>query len=388
MPVDKYVRDGDRLLRCGFTTGSAAAMAAAGAAELLLTGHAPDVLRLTTPKGVAVDAVPEFCELRGSAAVCAVRKDGGDDPDATDGAEIVAVVQKSNTGFQLDGGRGVGRVTRPGLDQPVGQAAINSVPRQMIRDAAQRAAQKAGYAGGFSVVIEVPKGESIAEKTFNPHLGIEGGISILGTTGIVEPMSRQAFVDTLNLEIRQHAAEGERRLILVPGNYGADFLHENGLDALGVPVVKFSNYLGEALDAAVGEGMHQVLVVGHIGKLIKTAGGIFNTHSKVADGRREIFTAHAALCGASRGVCEQLMAADTTDACLAILKRAELADAVMESVTGALDRSLRRRCPAAGGILFSKVYGRLGTTPLAKEYERIWRTEPAAASASDPATRN
>jgi len=119
-----------------------------------------------------------------------------------------------------------------------------------------------------------------------------------------------------------------------------------------------------------------------------TAGGILNTHSKVADGRREIFTAHASLCGASRGVCEQLMAADTTDACLAILKRAELADAVMESVTGALDRSLRRRCPAAGGILFSKVYGRLGTTPLAKEYERIWRTEPAAASASDPATRN
>ena len=224
MAFEHYVRSGAKRLRCGYTTGTCAALAASGAAELLLTGSAPGTVGLRTPKGLFVEVEPDRCETDGTAAVCAVKKDAGDDPDVTDGLLVCARVERTASGIEIDGGVGVGRVTKPGLDQPVGAAAINRVPREMIRAALEHVCAETGYGGGLNVTIFVPEGEAAAEKTFNPMLGITGGISILGTSGIVEPMSQQAIVDTVAIQIRQAAATGSKRLILAPGNYGLDFL--------------------------------------------------------------------------------------------------------------------------------------------------------------------
>ena len=376
MSFEHYIRNGNRRLRCGYTTGSCAALAAAGAAELLLTGQAPETLTLLTPGGLRIETTPVFCRMEGDRAACAVQKDAGDDPDVTDGILIVATVGRTAEGITIDGGEGIGKVTRPGLDRAVGEAAINSVPRRMIFTAMEMLCDELNYPGGLQVVISAPEGRKIAKKTFNPMLGIEGGISILGTSGIVEPMSEQAIVDTIALEIRQKAASGSRRLIFCPGNYGLDFLSKEmpGLEA--IPRVKCSNYIGDALDLAILEGMEEVLLIGHVGKLVKLAGGIMNTHSRMADCRRELFCAHAALCGADRIICESLMQQVTTDGCLEILKNAGLCKPVMESLLREIQTVLERKSGGAcrfGAVLFSNVYGLLGKTAEAEMLLREWR---------------
>ena len=254
MSFEHYLRSGTRLLRCGYTTGSCAALAAMGAARLLLTGERPETLALVTPKGLRVEICPSRCGLEGNAACCTVIKDAGDDPDVTNGIEISALVKKTEQGIEIDGGRGVGRVTKPGLDQPVGNAAINSVPRKMILAAVESVCAACGYGGGLSVIIEAGGGEEIAQKTFNPQLGIVGGISILGTSGIVEPMSEQALLDTIALEIRQAKTADHKRLILTPGSYGMDFLTGKLPELKEVPRAKCSNFIGDAIDMAVLEG--------------------------------------------------------------------------------------------------------------------------------------
>ena len=378
MAFEHYIRSGQKLLRCGYTTGTCAALAAAGAAQLLLTGRAPDHLTLRTPKGLRVTVEPEFCRLCGEhAAVCGVAKDAGDDIDVTDGLVIVATVTPSPTpGVSIDGGAGVGRVTKPGLDQPVGAAAINHVPRQMIQQQVLAVCEGTGYDAGLTVTISVPGGEEAAKRTFNPQLGVQGGISILGTSGIVEPMSEQALVDTIAVELRQAAATGSSRLILTPGNYGADFLHAQGLDALGIPVVKCSNFIGDALEIGAGLPFAHVLLVGHIGKLVKLAGGIMNTHSRYADCRTELFCAHAALCGADAATCHALMDAAATDACLDILDAAQLREPVMASLLTAIQTHLDRRAAGAfkvGAVLFSNRNGPLGQTKTADTLLKLWK---------------
>lgn len=375
MSFDHSVRSGQRLLRCGYTTGTCAALAVQGATRLLLTEKSPGLLSLLTPKGWEVSVCPDAYGTLQNAAFCSVRKDAGDDADCTDGLPITATVSKNEEkGITIDGGAGVGRVTKPGLDQPVGAAAINHVPRQMIRQQVEAVCREAGYDGGVSVVISIAGGEEAARRTFNPQLGVKGGLSILGTSGIVEPMSEQAIVDTIALEIRQHAAES-KRLILTPGNYGTDFLHGQGWDGLGVPVVKCSNFLGEALDCAAVEGIDQLVLVGHIGKLVKLAGGIMNTHSRYADCRTELFCAHAAICGADSSVCRALMEAATTDACIEILDSVHLRDKVIHSLLEAIQNHLEHRIGAAcriGAVLFSNQYGLLGATQPAKEMLQQW----------------
>ena len=376
MAFEHYIRSGQKKLRCGYTTGTCAALAAAGAARLLLTGTAPESVRLLTPRGLVVEVALEECRLVGGAAYAAVVKDGGDDIDVTSGHRIAAQVEKIASGIEIEGGEGVGRVTKPGLEQPVGAAAINRVPRQMIAAALEEACAESGYAGGLRAVISVPDGAEIAKKTFNPMLGIEGGISILGTSGIVEPMSERAIVDTIALEIRQAAANGARRLLLTPGNYGMDFLRRSGVDTQGIPCVKYSNFIGDAIDIAVTEGFESALVVGHIGKLVKLAGGIMNTHSRVADCRSELFCAHAALCGADQTLCRALMEAVTTDECIALLDGARLREAVLESLLAAVQRHLDYRAAGAirlGAVTFSNEYGLLGCTEGAKELLRQWK---------------
>ena len=380
---EHYVRSGQKLLRCGYTTGTCAALGAAGAARLLLTGREPETVALRTPKGIVVEVAPIYCRSTDTGAACAIRKDGGDDVDVTTGLPVVAsvVLEPDAPGVRILGGEGVGRVTKPGLDQPVGEAAINHVPRQMIAEALEREAENAAYTGGFAVTISVEGGAETAKRTFNPHIGVEGGLSILGTSGIVEPMSQQAILDTIQLEMNQAAlraknAPGPRRLVLAPGNYGLDYLASALPQFERFPVVKTSNFIGDTLDMAATAKFEEVLLVGHVGKLVKLAAGVMNTHSHTADGRAEVFCAHAALCGARREVCAALMDAATTDACLDILDGAQLRGPVLESILAAIQMHLDRRAGGAfrvGVVLFSNQHGPLGETKTAKELMQEWQ---------------
>ena len=377
--LELYIPVGRQKLRCGYTTGTCAAAAAAGAAARLLTGETLPAVRIITPAGVAVEAeLLQHAAGEGWAA-CAVRKDGGDDPDVTDGALIFARVERTDTpGIIIDGGEGVGRVTLPGLDQPVGAAAINSTPRRMIGEQMEAVMAKAGYTGGLRAVISVPEGEALAKRTFNPRLGIVGGISILGTSGIVKPMSEAALLDSLYLEMDQRRAAGTEDLLLTPGNYGESFARE----VLGLNLDRWcmcSNYLGAAIDHAAGAGFRSVLVVGHLGKLIKAAAGCMNTHSKTADARRETLTAHAALAGADRALLRALFDSPTTDAGVELLKQAGLLGPVMASIGEALDGQLKRRAGEGltiEALFFSNQYGILGKTPGAERLLALHRAAP------------
>ena len=293
-------------------------------------------------------------------------KDGGDDVDATHGLPVCARVEAAaGEAVLLQGGPGVGRVTRPGLDQPMGEWAINRVPRQMIREAVDAVRRELDEPGGLRVTISVPGGEAAARRTFNPRLGVEGGISILGTSGIVEPMSVQAIVETTALELRQAAAGGARQLVLTPGNYGMEFLARGGVALPAeVPVVRCSNFIGEALDGAGAEGFSAVLLVGHIGKLVKLAGGMWNTHSRYGDCRMDILTACAAAEGLHGGAAVEMLRCATCDDALRLLKEQGLYDAVLHRLAGRIDDMMHYKCGdmEAGAILFSKEYGYLCET--------------------------
>lgn len=374
--LERYINVGTKQMRCGYTTGTCAAGAARAAAEALLAGAFPASVVVATPAGIDVELDVERPEKDGSWACCAVRKDGGDDPDVTDGALVFSKVSLSEQpGVRIDGGVGVGRVTRPGLDQPIGAAAINSVPRAMIASQVEQAARAYGYSGGMDVEISIPAGAELAQRTFNPRLGIVGGISVLGTSGIVRPMSEASLIGSLEIEMRQLAQEGNRHLLLAPGNYGRDFAR----DVLGLSVencVQCSNYLGEALDRAVTLGFQTVLVVGHVGKLAKVAAGNMNTHSRVSDARRETLAAHAALAGASRKLVAAIMDSGTTDEIFDLLDREGLVEQVMATLVERLETQLERRTLgrlAIGAIVFSKTRGELGSTSHAHEIIQFHR---------------
>lgn len=363
--MEEFVVRGQTALRCGYTTGSCAAAASRAAAELLLTGQAPAAVRLNTPKGMTLTLTPEDVHWENGAAVCAIRKDGGDDPDATSGARIYAAVSRAASGITIEGGEGVGRVTRPGLACPVGAPAINPGPQAQIRAALTETARVHDYEGGFSAVISVENGAELAKQTLNVHLGVVGGISILGTSGIVEPMSETALMDATHIEIDSVYAAGQRIAFLCPGNYGADFAR----DKLGLELekaVKCSNFIGDALDYAVYKGFPDILLVGHAGKLVKLAAGVMNTHSAVADGRQEVFTAHAALCGAPPEILTGLMDSVTVDACIALLDEAGLRAPVLARIGNEIEARLSRRLRGRARIeyiMFTNQYGVLAQSP-------------------------
>ncbi len=300
----QYAEKNGKHLRRGFTTGSCAAAAAAAATQMLLIGESVKEAEIRTPGGPVFRAQILEQKIRykngqeqGTSspvwAGCAVRKDGGDDPDITTGTLIAAEVSWSEEpGITIDGGKGIGRVTKPGLDQPVGAAAINHVPREMITANVGRVldAWQEGHTDtppGLRVIISAPEGESLAARTFNPKLGITGGISILGTTGIVEPMSDRAVVETIRAQMSVLKAAGDRFAVMAPGNYGLAFLTQKyGLQE--DRVVLISNYAAEAAEMAAEIGFEGILLAGHIGKLVKIAGGARNTHSMYGDRRMEI----------------------------------------------------------------------------------------------------
>ncbi len=365
-------------MRRGYTTGSCAALAAQAAAKTLLTGRMQDRASILTPKGVVLTVDVEDGRLGADWASCAVRKDGGDDPDATHGTLVYARVTKTGeAAITVDGGEGGGRVTRRGLDQPVGAAAINRVPREMIGEAVSAVREECGYGGGLSVVVSIPEGVALAARTFNPQLGIEGGLSVLGTSGIVEPMSTQAILDTIAVEMEMHRAEGAQDILLTPGNYGADYLAARPELAVR-PVVKCSNFIGEALDLAAGKGFSSVLLVGHIGKLVKVAGGIMDTHSRVADTRMEVLALQAALAGGDGALLRRILDCPTTDAALDLLMEQGLRETVMAGVLAQADRYLERRTKGAfavGTVMFSNVHGDLGVSPGGQRILERWGEE-------------
>ena len=372
LAFEQYLQRGRQKLRCGYTTGACAALAAKAAAKMLLTQQMAQEETLVLPKGLAVTVPIEEAAFSPSFASCAVRKDGGDDCDATHGLLIYARVSPcAHPGVEIDGGQGVGRVTRPGLNQPVGAAAINSAPRRMIREEVEAVCRNLDYQGGLSVVISTPGGEAVAQKTFNPVLGIEGGISILGTSGVVEPQSLQALLDTIQVELKMHAAAGCKEVIFTPGNYGEDFLKAHP-PVREIPVVKISNFVGDSLDFAVEMGFTQVYLVGHLGKFVKLAAGVMNTHSRYADGRREVFAAHAGMAGANQNCICQLMEAPTADQCLAILEDAGLREPVLDSIFKQILYHTRRRADGVQveAVVFSNQSGALA---YSEEAGRLFR---------------
>lgn len=372
--METYVYKNQKWMKRGYTTGTCAAAAAKAAAMELFSGVAESEITLTTPSGTELTLAVETLELTDRLVRCNVKKDAGDDPDVTDQSNITAVVGLpsafSDRGtpagereqLSLFGGTGIGRVTKRGLSVPVGEAAINPVPRQMILDAVLSVCREKHRTEPLVIRIEAERGEELAKKTFNPHLGIEGGISILGTSGIVEPMSEQALTETTRLELSMLQKSGSRQVLLTPGNYGADFTRMN-LSVDSHKVVKCSNFIGEALDDAVGLEFQGILLLGHIGKFVKLAAGIMNTHSRQADGRAEIFAAHTALFGGRKQLIQQIMEAPTTDEILNLLTEANLRESVLPSILEKMLFHVRRRVGdqvQLGIMTFSNQHGFLG----------------------------
>ena len=402
--MEEYVIKNQKKLRLGITTGTCSAAAAQAAAMQLLLDVESHTVTLRTPKGMTVSVPVYLLESDSRKASYKVVKDSGDDPDVTNGTDVCVTVAyakqcvreqtdgsaeldgsvesciRSNShGSQdrscaftsesfpyltLDGGIGIGRVTKEGLEQTVGQAAINRVPRQMIFAAVADVCEKANVCEPLHITVWMPEGETLAKRTFNPKLGIEGGLSVLGTSGILEPMSEQAIVATIETEIRQLHAVGEEKVLVTPGNYGQAYASEYlGLDL--AKSVKSSNYIGDTIDLAISYGMTDFLLVGNIGKLVKLAAGIFNTHSKVADGRGEIFAVHAAMAGAGANVVQEIYNCINTDRMLDVVEREGLREAVMQSILAAIAKHVAGRVGDAmrvGVVVFSEKYGYLGQT--------------------------
>ena len=319
--MEKYiVKDGKRL-RYGYTTGSCATGATKAAITMLLSNKDVEEITISTPKGWNVDLEIKDISRTSDTASCAVIKDGGDDPDNTHGMYIYSKVKLIDSPqIHLAGGKGVGKITQKGLPVAVGESAINPVPREMILHAAKETAKEFNYTGGFHIEIYAPEGETVAKKTFNPKLGILGGISILGTTGIVEPMSEKALVASLQLELNILDENNHKNIILFPGNYGRKFARED-LSLNIEHSVKISNYIGEVLEHLNTKNFENVLIISHLGKLIKVAGGIMNTHSKSAVARMEILAAYASACGGDSALARKTLQCITTDEAIDLLKR-------------------------------------------------------------------
>ena len=375
----------EKLLAKGYTTGTCAQAATKAAMQMLLTGNRCEKVQIELPQGskLVLDIqkiqmiYDEKKQILPVEVSCAVKKDSGDDPDITNGVLVYSkVVRNSNGSMILDGGRGIGRVTKPGLDQKVGEAAINRVPRQMILKEVREACEEVGYTDGITVEISIPEGERRAAETFNPRLGIEGGLSILGTTGIVEPMSEQALIDTIRVEMKVCLADRYRYLIVAPGNYGLDFLKaQYGIE--DSEIVKCSNYIGQTLDMAVEMECDGILLAGHIGKLIKVSGGIMNTHSKWADCRMELLAAAALRGGLTGKKASSFLDCVTTDDALEKCSENERM-LVMQQVMEKIEEYMNYRTGGklmTGAVTFSNVYGILGKTNQAEALIYNFRKE-------------
>lgn len=342
--MEEFVYIDGKKYRRGYTTGSCATAVSKGAVYMLLTNEKIDTVNIDTPKGIYLSIPVVSSEIKKNEdtgeiySICSVEKDGGDDIDATNGIEIFAKatwvhedeIDKSEKNFSFEGdgfcvfsGEGVGIITKKGLSVEPGRPAINPVPQKMIAKEVESVLKASGEKvlndknsldnrkKVIKITIFIPKGEEVANKTFNPRLGIVGGISIIGTSGIVEPMSDDGWKKSLSIELNMKKELGMDKIILVPGNHGESFIS----DRIGEnsSVVRTSNFLGYMLMEAKRMGFKKILLAGHIGKFIKLSAGIFNTHSKVADARNEILIANLALMGASTELVRKIDSCLTTE---------------------------------------------------------------------------
>lgn len=373
--MDEYSYVNGKKLRKGFTTGTCATAATAAAISMILNQDIEEKVTVSTANGVEVTMNiknPTFSETTASAAV---EKDGGDDADATHGLLIYSTVTllPDSTEIIIDGGEGVGRVTQKGLKCDVGMAAINPTPRAMIEKTAR---QLLGPNCGAKIIISVPGGEETAKLTYNSRLGIVGGISILGTTGIVNPMSEESWKASITIELTMLYNQGYRSVVLAPGNYGEDF----ATNVLGIPphrIVNMSNFVGHVLKEVQRIGFTRVLMVGHMGKFVKVAGGIFSTHSKDSDARMEIIMANLALLGAPVELLEKVDQCITTDAAGTLIEEyhyEEVYQVLVDKMKFRSERLLRNRKPEVSidVVTFGTEAGYLASTQTLEEIAEEW----------------
>lgn len=367
---NNYIFKNNKKLRYGYTTGSCAAAASKAAAIMLFRKCEIYKISIMTPKGIFLELEVLDIVMNDHYVSCAIQKDSGDDPDVTNGVKVYAKVCKiEKFEIEIDGGLGVGRVTKKGLEQPVNSAAINQVPRQMIRQEVMEVFSEFDYHAGIRVEISIPEGAAIAKKTFNPRLGIEGGISVLGTSGIVEPMSEAALIDSIKVEMKMLKASGKKNILVTLGNYGANFSTkrlninlDNGL--------KCSNFIGETIDFALEQRLESILIIGHIGKLVKVAGGIMNTHSKNADARMDIMASSAIIEGISLEGAKKIIGCATTDEAIQILMEEQVLGNTMTRIVDKIKYYLKKRAYdkiKIEVIIFSNEFGLLAQTEHANE---------------------
>ncbi len=368
--------------RLGYTTGTCAAAAAGAASKMLFCGQEIFFVKFTSPSGYVV-----FLEIErivrstdGRAVKCAVQKDGGSDPDATTGLYIYALVEKTDfPKIEICGGEGVGRVTLKGLDQDVGMPAINSVPRKMITQAIQKELPKC-YTGGVRVTISVPGGEEIAKKTFNPKLGIVGGLSILGTSGIVFPMSSEAILQTIKISLNVHWNLKEKIIALVPGNYGRDFLFSTFKIDIEKSV-ECSNFIFDAVQMIVKQGFTKVLFASHAGKAVKVAYGMKNTHSKFGDNRMDSifsFAKHHVAPNEQNDFFAKLKSCISTDDAADLLLQSGIANVVWDEIANAIRAQLENWAEQKvefAVILFTQKCGVLSKTQNADSFAKLFQNQ-------------
>ena len=364
-------------LRYGFTTGTCATAATKAALIMLLTKVEVKEVQVKTNNGKIISLPVEGIIINDNSVKCGVQKDSGDDPDITNGMFVFSEVKLIEKGIEIKAGEGVGVVMQKGLPLPPGEPAVNPGPRKMISDEIKKILPEGK---GIEIILSIPGGKEIAEKTFNPRLGIEGGLSILGTTGILEPMSVDAIKETHRIELNKIVAENKNSLVVVPGNYGTDYVRDI-LKLSDSPLLKVSNYIGDILLYAETKDIKRILLVGHIGKLIKLAGGIFNTHSKTADGRMEIFAALAASLGLSAERVEKILEANTTDSAIEIAeeefsvqKLNELYDKIANRVSDKIGKYINNKFKV-GTIIFSLQKGELARCKDVQQIIEVMKNE-------------
>lgn len=327
--MNKYILKNGKKLHYGFTTGSCAAAASKAACMMLFEKKRIKKVFIDTPKGWELELVINDIEIKDNYVKCSVMKDAGDDPDVTDKIKVFAkakIIKGEN--IEITAGKGIGIVTKRGLSVEAGKPAINPVPMNMIINEINKIKPKGK---GVKIELSVPDGEKIAEKTFNSKLGISGGISIIGTTGIVEPISDNAIIETISLHLSVLKNEGINRVVFVPGNYGEKFIIENyNIDKKYI--IKIGNFIKESFEKANFHGIKNILLAGHISKLIKIAGGIYNTHSRIADARLEILSSNYSYFTDDIAVIKKIMKSNTVEEALDLIKNNEFYKFISEKI--------------------------------------------------------
>ena len=340
--MDEYLYFRGKKLRYGYTTGSSATAATKAALMYLLDDGKHDIPEVTIklPSGNSLTINVNSLEKKGNGVLASVIKDGGDDPDVTHGLEIYSKVSlRNDSKINIFGGTGVGKVTKKGLPVAPGNSAINPVPLKMIRETVEEMLPE-GL--GADVEIFVPKGEETAKKTLNAKLGIIGGISILGTTGIVKPMSEESWKASLAIELKmalENAGNGEA--IFLFGNRGKQYLSDN-FDDNTSQVIVISNFVGYMFDRACEFEAKKIYFIGELGKFVKVAGGIFHTHSRVSDAKMEILTANALLVEESTENMKKIMASNTTEEATKYIEKTEVYSLLAEKAKQKCEEYCRR----------------------------------------------